>query len=130
MNDRIHATLNALLASVGVGVRGHGGGSFMPFSNLAYATERREERHEVHHRTRAAAVDGPDIAIIVVNLSPNGLMARCEQAIDVGARLHVALPGIGLVHAEVRWSLGGRIGCEFQHSIPLPSYYGLLPKMI
>lgn len=102
----------------------------MPFSNLAYASERREERHEVHHRTRAAVADGRDLPIVIVNISPNGLMARCEARLDPGVRLHIRLPGIDSVHAEVRWALGGRIGCEFQHSVPPAAYYALLPRLI
>lgn len=101
----------------------------MPFSNLAYSTERREERHEVHHRTRATDATGREATLTVVNISPNGLMARCEQPIEIGTRLHVRLPDLAPLHAEVRWALGGRIGCEFQHSIAPAAYYALLPRL-
>jgi hypothetical protein len=102
----------------------------MPFSNLAYASERREERHEVHHRTRAVRSGGDDaLHLTIVNISPNGLMARCDEQVDPGMRLHIRLPDVGAVHAEVRWALGGRIGCEFQHSIPPAAYYALLPRL-
>lgn len=83
----------------------------------------------MHHRTRALATDGRDLAMVVVNISPNGLMARCDERVEAGTRVHVRLPGIGPVLAEVRWALGGRIGCEFQQSIAPAAYYALLPRL-
>lgn len=102
----------------------------MPFNNLAYASERREDRDEVHHRTRAVAAGGANVPVTVVNISPNGLMARCESALEPGMRLGLFLPGLPPVNAEVRWVLGGRIGCEFERSIPPAAYYALLPRLV
>lgn len=101
----------------------------MPFNNLAYASERREDRDEVHHRTRAVMGGGLSLPITVVNISPNGLMARCDTALEPGTRIGLFLPGLQPVNAEVRWALGGRIGCEFERSIPPAAYYALLPRM-
>ena len=32
--------------------------------------------------------------------------------------------------AEVRWALGGRIGCQFDQAIDLASYYELLSVLV
>jgi hypothetical protein len=32
--------------------------------------------------------------------------------------------------AEVRWSLGGRVGCQFETPVPLADYYELIAGML
>lgn len=99
--------------------------------NLAYAgpNARSEPREEVFHRARAMRQDGAAMALTVVNLSPHGLMARCEEALGAGERFSVSLPIVGLVRAEVRWALGGRIGCQLDAAIPTHHYYELLARL-
>ena len=89
----------------------------------------REPRDEVHHRGRAMRRDGTTLPLLIVNLSPHGLMARSEDAIGAGERLTVSLPVVGIVRAEVRWALGGRIGCQLDAAIPNHRYYELLAAM-
>lgn len=91
--------------------------------------ERSEPRDEVHHRTRATRSDGMPIELVVVNISARGLMARCETPLQVGDRLRIKLPAVGSIPAEIRWSLGGRVGCQLDHSIPLAGYFQLLAAM-
>jgi hypothetical protein len=91
---------------------------------------RGEPRDEVMHRTHALDGDGRTIKLVLVNMSANGLMARCESDPSAGDRLRIRLPILGYVDAVVRWSLGGRIGCEFERTIPLSDYYGMLTLMI
>jgi hypothetical protein len=93
------------------------------------AEGRSEPRDEVHHRARATAVDGTAIPLLVVNMSATGLMARCETACSVGDVIGVHLPIVGRVAAEIRWSLGGRIGCQLDRTIPLADYYPVLAAM-
>ena len=70
---------------------------------------RQEPRDEVHHRARATDLaSGCPLPMLVVNLSPGGLMARCEVPLTPGDRFRVVLPAAGT--REVRWALGGRIG--------------------
>lgn len=90
---------------------------------------RSEPRDEVYHRARAMRRDGTALPLTVVNLSPNGLMARCDEALGAGDRITVSLPAVGLLRAEVRWALGGRIGCQLDAAIPTTRYYELLAGM-
>lgn len=53
-------------------------------------------------------------------------MARCEAPFAHGDRLRIMLPVVGVVVAEIRWALGGRIGVHFETGIDLASYYELL----
>ncbi|MES2754403.1 MAG: PilZ domain-containing protein [Pseudomonadota bacterium] len=100
----------------------------MPLSNLAFASDRREHRDEVHHRTKATGPGGAALTLLIVNISPRGLMARCDTAIAVGTQLSLTL-GHAPVVAEVRWALAGRIGCEFVAPIAANAYYALLPRL-
>jgi hypothetical protein len=98
----------------------------MPRDATAVRDARGEPRDEVMHRTHALDGDGRTIKLVLVNMSANGLMARCESEPNAGDRLRIRLPILGYVDAVVRWSLGGRIGCELELTIPLSDYYGML----
>jgi len=91
--------------------------------------ERREARDEVFHRTRATGPGGVPLALLVVNMSPGGMMARVDHPLDRGDRLHVLLPDLGSIGAEVRWALGGRVGCRFDRPVTPEFYYRLLATM-
>lgn len=93
------------------------------------ADDRAAPRDEVHYRARAYGPDAQQISLLIVNVSALGLMARCDLPYAVGERLRVLLPVVGVVVAEIRWSLGGRIGCELDLPIGLPDYYDLLAVM-
>lgn len=98
--------------------------------NLAYAEVRRENRDDVHYRARAFGPDARQLTLLIVNISPHGLMARCDTEFQVGDRIRVNLPVAGTVAAEVRWSLGGRLGCQFDGAIDLASYYELISTVV
>ncbi len=94
------------------------------------ADRRTTERDEVHYRARLFGPDARPHALVIVNISPHGLMARCEAAFEAGDRLRVMLPVVGVAAGEVRWCLGGRIGMHFDGPIDLASYYELLATML
>ena len=91
---------------------------------------RQSERDEVFYRTRASAAGLGSFSAQVVNISANGFMARTETEVAIGQTLSIRLPVIGEVKAEVRWSLGGRIGCQFVRMIDLASYLELLGTLL
>ncbi|WP_260599411.1 PilZ domain-containing protein [Sphingomonas endolithica] len=102
----------------------------MATGNIAYADHRMLARDEVDYRVRAFGPDARELSLLIVNISARGLMARCERDLEVGSRLRVPLPVVGVVAAEVRWALGGRIGCELDAAIELADYYELLARMV
>lgn len=91
--------------------------------------DRVEPREEVYHRTRATMSDRQPCSVLIVNISASGLMLRSDAVVAVGDRIHVILPGTGECAATIRWALGGRIGCQFDASIPGPRYAALLAKL-
>ena len=102
----------------------------MPNQATAMQDTRSEPRDEVMHRTRAIDGDGHALKLVLVNVSPSGLMARCDGDPTAGDVLHVVMPVIGEVVARVRWSLGGRIGCSLDQAIPVKAYYSMLTAML
>jgi hypothetical protein len=90
---------------------------------------RSEPRDEVYHRARAMRSEGRTLSLTVVNLSSHGLMARCDEALEPGDRITVSLPVIGMIRAEIRWALGGRIGCQFDSAVPSMRYHELVLAM-
>lgn len=98
-------------------------------AKLATIDDRLVHRDEVEHRTRAVAPDGRTVTFLVVNVSPQGLMARCEAHIEPGNLLRIQLPILGDTGAEVRWTMGGRVGCQFHQPIADPDYVPLVTAM-
>lgn len=94
------------------------------------AEQRECEREEVYYRTRAAVAGRGSIPLQVVNISAKGFMARTEADLPVGQIIAIRLPVVGEIKAEVRWALGGRIGCQFGRMIDLVPYLELLGTMV
>lgn len=91
---------------------------------------RQSERDEVFYRTRASAAGLGSFPVQVVNISASGFMARTETELPVGHPLTIRLPVVGEIKAEVRWALGGRIGCQFARMIDLAPYLELLATLV
>lgn len=102
----------------------------MAATALAYTEKRGNPRDEVDYRARAYGGDAQPVSLQVVNLSAQGMMARVLGDRPIGERLRVTLPVVGVVVAEVRWSLGGRIGCELDRPIGMADYYELLAALL
>lgn len=98
--------------------------------SLALREHRAVSRDEVHHRAGAILADGTATMLLIVDVSPAGMMARTDGTFTEGDRLRVSLPTLGRVEAEVRWALGGRIGCQFTTPIELAAYGHALPAML
>lgn len=100
------------------------------FDTAAGADRREVGRDEVSFRTRATAPGGFTALLHIVNISAMGFMARCEHELVPGEKLSVVLPRVGTAAAEVKWALGGRIGCRFDRTIELAPYFELLAEMV
>ena len=99
-------------------------------ADITSPEHRAEPRDEVHHRARATDIAaGCPLPMLIVNMSPHGMMARCEVPLSIGDRLRIVLPAAGTRIAEVRWALGGRIGCQFDRPVALGEYVSALSAM-
>lgn len=79
-------------------------------------------------RTARVAVDGAasltppnryKVEIKVRNVSASGFMAECAEPVMIGSYIALEIPGVGPVHAQVRWQLGNRMGGMFLDPISL-----------
>lgn len=99
-------------------------------ASLAFRDDRTVGRDEVHYRAKGFGPDARPLPLVIVNMSAMGLMARCDTAYQPGDTITIALPVVGVIVAHIRWSLGGRIGCELDQTIDLADYYELLAIMV
>lgn len=101
----------------------------MALRQASWQDDRIAPRDETWRRVRVADAHGARLPVLVVNLSPHGLMARVDEPVATGDQLTFDLPHIGPHRAEVRWSLGGRVGCKFETAIPAEDYPRVLAMM-
>ncbi|MDB5706882.1 MAG: pilus assembly protein PilZ [Sphingomonas bacterium] len=101
----------------------------MQLESHGFSEKRVDARIPVFHRTRAVGPGGQPLSLVIVDLSASGLMARCDVVLPAGSPIQITLPAIGVHSAVVRWSLGGRMGCELDEPISLENYYELLTAL-
>ena len=63
--------------------------------------------------------DWYQIEVKVRNVSTCGFMAECAQPVRIGSYVSLDVPGIGPVHAQVRWQIGVTMGGLFLDPISL-----------
>lgn len=64
--------------------------------------------------------DGPySLEVTICDVSTSGFMAECPEPVRIGSYVSLDVPGIGPVHAQVRWQLGPRMGGMFLDPISL-----------
>jgi hypothetical protein len=80
---------------------------------------RRSERVPVGSATQMRSQNWYEIEVRIRDLSQTGFMAECGEAIAIGSNISLDVPGIGPVHAQVRWQIGGRMGGMFLDPISL-----------
>jgi hypothetical protein len=59
------------------------------------------------------------VDVKICDLSTTGFQAKCPDPVRIGSYVSLDVPGIGPVHAQVRWQLGGRMGGMFLDPISL-----------
>jgi hypothetical protein len=60
-----------------------------------------------------------EVEIKIRDVSTTGFMAECAERVLIGSYVSLEIPGIGPVHAQVRWQLGPTMGGMFLDPISL-----------
>lgn len=60
-----------------------------------------------------------NIEVRIRDVSTLGFMAECTEPVRIGSYVALDVPGIGPVHAQVRWQIGARMGGMFLDPISL-----------
>lgn len=99
-------------------------------ANLSWADSRAIDRDEVDYSAKGTGPKGEWMTMLIVNISPQGMMVRSHHELSPGDRMRVTLPDVGTLVAEVRWSIAGRMGCQFVETIDRARYYTLLAALM
>lgn len=102
----------------------------MQNTNLSWADSRAIERDAVDYSAKGTGPKGEWMTMLIVDMSPMGMMVRSNHDLSPGDRMRVNLPDVGAVVAEVRWSMAGRMGCQFVEPIDRARYYTLLAALM
>lgn len=81
--------------------------------------DRKSDRRIIEERAAVRAPGLATFAVTVRNVSPGGFMAECPEMVRIGSHISLDVPGIGPVHAQVRWQLGSRMGGMFLDPISM-----------
>jgi hypothetical protein len=71
----------------------------------------RRHRHDVDLEVQVRYGGGHVSRALINNLSLDG--CRIIGWFRIGEQLNLSIPGIGLVHGQVRWAIGGEAGIRF-----------------
>ena len=82
-------------------------------------TQRRAVRVEAGGDASLTPQNLYQVEIKVRNVSPCGFMAECAEPVRIGSYVSLDVPGIGPVHAQVRWQIGAKMGGMFLDPISL-----------
>lgn len=80
---------------------------------------RRGNRLELDEVAQMRCQGSTVIEVRVHDLSTGGFMATCLRPVLIGSYVTLDLPGIGPVHAQVRWQVGGKLGGRFLDPVSL-----------
>lgn len=90
---------------------------------------RRSPRETVDRLSRVWGASLAPTPALIVNISPHGCMLRCDQTVPMGEHLTVDIPAVGPLRGTVIWSLGARLGIEFEAPIMLETYLAMLDTL-
>ena len=80
---------------------------------------RRSARLAVHGKANLCPRNLYNVEVKVQDLSAAGFMAECAEPVRIGSYITLDIPGIGPVHAQVRWQIGLQMGGMFLDPISL-----------
>jgi hypothetical protein len=65
-----------------------------------------------------SSLAGSGEQVVILDLSPDGILIETSASLRKGARLEVELPQVGATIAKVVWNSGDYFGCQFDKPIP------------
>lgn len=74
---------------------------------------RRKDRHPVTVDATVLRTDGTKAPVKLTNFSDDGCRIEAEEAFRIGERLQIAIPRMGQIKVQVRWSQPGSAGAKF-----------------
>jgi len=91
----------------------------VPEEDGAIFQPRRSPRVTLQEVTLLRSTDQRVVEVRVCDISTSGFMAECLSPVLIGSYVSLDVPGVGPVHAQVRWQVGGRMGGKFLDPVSL-----------
>jgi len=76
------------------------------------AWARRKDRHPVEIEAVVQRTDGSKEPVKLSNFSDEGCRIEAAGDYHIGERLQIAIPRMGHIKAQVRWSMPGSVGAR------------------
>ncbi len=73
--------------------------------------------------------DGRQEMCTCVNISADGHADALERGLEIGDLVVFRMPIVGRIAAKVVWSIGGKIGAQFDKSISVEDYLPMIRAM-
>lgn len=73
----------------------------------------RKDRQPVEIDATVYRLDGSKASVKLTNFTEEGCRIESDSDLQIGERLAIALPRMGQIKAQVRWSLPGSAGAKF-----------------
>ena len=73
----------------------------------------RKDRHTVKVDAVVHRPDGNTVPVKVANISDEGCRIESTEHFGIGERITIAIPRMGSVKAQIRWSLPDSAGAKF-----------------
>ena len=75
----------------------------------------RKVRHPMAVTAHVFRPNGCQLAVTITEMSDNGCRIEGGETLPIGEAVRIAIPNMGQIHAQIRWSLGGAAGARFDH---------------
>ncbi|MBC2668165.1 PilZ domain-containing protein [Novosphingobium piscinae] len=82
-------------------------------TNLAPLEARATERRKLHLDAAVLAPSTGAIATVIRDMSETGLLLETPEPLDIGTVIDIDLPEAGPTEAQVVWTSGTFVGCQF-----------------
>ena len=73
----------------------------------------RKDRHPIAVDAVVHRTDGSTAPVRLTDISDEGCRIEAEGELAIGEHVHIAIPRMGHVRAQVRWALLGSAGARF-----------------
>lgn len=78
----------------------------------------REERRRVKLWASLFPSEGPSIAVTILDMTCDGCKVATPVPLDIGAKVKLSVPNLGILDSEVRWYANEHAGLRFVQSGP------------
>lgn len=83
----------------------------------------RDHRSPISYPGVIALQDGSRLAVMIIDINSEGCKVACEGSLPIGQRVRLETAGGNCTLAQIRWSLPGSAGLQFEESDnPIPGH--------